>query len=109
MDQQLTSGDKPERQSGEWFVRWRWYLRYPIAVVVLAFSGWLFTAYPYLWPVAALFALDAAILARELSLLLLALGALWLVFKLFAALPVSVAIILGALIIAAGASYKGRR
>ena len=109
MYEQSSAGETYKSPSKPWFIRWRWYLRYTIALAIVAFAALLVTEVSYLWPIAAFLVLDAAVLARELSLLLVTLGVLWLVYKLLAALPVSVAIILGALIIATGIARRGGR
>ena len=79
----------------------KWYVRYPIAFLLLAAAWWLATERENLWWLSVILVLSAAVYAREVSfLLLLALGA-YLLFQGIAALPVSVAVIIGAFIIAA--------
>lgn len=93
------------RQSDELISRW--YLRYPIAAVMLLAAYWAAVKAVHLWWLALLLVVVAALEAWELSLLALAgLVAYWL-FKGVAALPVSVAVVVGALIIAT-ALRKGR-
>lgn len=78
----------------------KWYLRYPMAFLLLAGALWLVTERDNLWWLSIILVVSAAVYAREVSFLLLfALGA-YLLFQGIAALPVSVAVIIGAFIIA---------
>lgn len=78
----------------------KWYVRYPIAVLLLGVAWWLVTQRENLWWLSIILVVSAAVYAREVSLLLLlALGA-YLLFQGVAALPVSIAVIIGAIIIA---------
>jgi hypothetical protein len=78
----------------------RWWFRYPLAILIVVASIWVSEIKPNLWWLGVIGAIYAAILAREASLLILGVGAIYLVFKGIASLPVGVAIIVGALIIA---------
>lgn len=86
----------------DWLTRneHKWWVRYPTAALLSGGCLWLVKAAPGLWWVAAIGAIYAAVLARELVLVLLAIGAVWWLSEGIAALPVSAAIILGAIIIA---------
>ena len=78
----------------------KWYVRYPMAILFLALAWWLLKVNEELWWASIFFVVVAAVSARELSLIaLLCLGG-YLLFIGVAALPVSVAVIVGALIIA---------
>jgi hypothetical protein len=78
----------------------KWYVRYPIAFLLLAAAWWLASERENVWWLSIVLVVSAAVYAREVSfLLLLALGA-YLLFQGIAALPVSVAVIIGAFIIA---------
>jgi len=77
----------------------RWYVRYPMAALML-WGAWMFLENDKsLWMVVGA-TLMAAFLAREISLLILVGMLIYLVFQGIAALPVSVAVIIGAIIIA---------
>jgi hypothetical protein len=78
----------------------RWWVRYPLAGLVLWGAYLMYQDRPNKWmlPLAAVVA--AMLMAKELSLLILGVAAVVLLFKGIAALPVSVAIIAGAIIIA---------
>ena len=95
---QASAERKEEREQSEF--EGTWYYRYPAA------AFWLFVAYhvvvrwPSLWWVSILIVLVAAFQARELSLFLIGVGCMYLVVQGIAALPTSLAIIFGALIIA---------
>lgn len=81
----------------------RWYVRYPLAFFMLWAAWYLINMNkkPDLWWMAVLLAVPAAIyFARELSLVLVSIGVLYLFIKGIASLPISVAIIIGAIIIA---------
>jgi hypothetical protein len=80
----------------------RWYVRYAIVGCFLWFAFWISTneSMARLWWLALMAVLVAACLAWEILLLLLAGGLLYVFFGAVAALPVSVAIIIGALMIA---------
>lgn len=78
----------------------KWYVRYPIAVLILWGAWYIVDKKPDSWWIAALVALAAIYFARELALLLIGIGLIYLLFQGIAALPVSIAIIIGAIIIA---------
>jgi hypothetical protein len=78
----------------------RWYVRYPIALLILWGAWYIFEKKPNAWWVAAIAAFAALYYARELALFALSIGLLYALFQGIAALPVSVAIIIGAIIIA---------
>jgi hypothetical protein len=78
----------------------RWYFRYPLAVLMLWGAWFMLEKKPHLWWMAAILALAALVQARELALLAIGIGLIYAVFQGIAALPVSVAIIIGAIIIA---------
>lgn len=79
----------------------KWYVRYPLAALMLFGSVYLIQDSPKLWWVALCGVIVAAFQAREISLIALAFGGIWFLFKGIASLPVSAAIIVGAMIIAA--------
>lgn len=78
----------------------RWYFRYPLAALMLFGAWWIVGEKEKLWWLAILLVIVAAFQARELSLLILAGVVVYLLFQGVAALPVSVAVIIGAVIIA---------
>ncbi len=78
----------------------KWYFRYPIAIFMLYGAYWIINERENLWWAAILALLVAAFQAREVSLFLLAGGIIYLIFQVVSALPVSLAIVLGAIIIA---------
>lgn len=94
------------REGNELFLQSAWYIRYPLAVIsssiaitlalyaLEAENGFL------AWLGAALFGFYALAYGRELALLAIALVLIFWIFKGIAALPISVAVIIGALIIA---------
>jgi hypothetical protein len=85
----------------------RWWMRYASSVLAICAAVWLLDSAKRdvdRWFAAGLF-IYALIRAREISLALLAVGAAYLVFQGIAALPLSVAVIVGAMIIA-GAMKK---
>jgi hypothetical protein len=78
----------------------KWYFRYPLAALCL-WGAWHFSeTKPDKWWLAGIAVLAAAAFAREVSLLLLGIGLISLVFQGIASLPVSVAVLIGAVIIA---------
>jgi hypothetical protein len=83
----------------------RWYFRYPMAALMIFGAYWVVEKKEHLWWLGLLLLLVAAFQARELSLLILAALGVYLLFQGIAALPVSVAVIIGAIIIA-GASRR---
>lgn len=87
-----------ERKSRELEDKW-WY-RYPMAILMLGGAIYLNDANPKVWWLAVLLGFAAILMMREILILLLALGAGWLLYSGITALPVSVAIIIGAIIIA---------
>jgi|GEM_PF-3078741 len=78
----------------------KWYFRYPMAGLCL-WGAWYFLneKQDKFW-LAAFAVLGAVIFARELSVFLLLIGIGYLLFQGIASLPVSVAVIIGAIIIA---------
>ncbi|WP_020157045.1 MULTISPECIES: hypothetical protein [Methylobacter] len=84
----------------------RWWFRYPLAALML-YAAWVLTnEYPEdEWKSWACL-IFAAVQARELSLLILAGVFIYLFFKVVAILPASVAIIIGAIIIANSLSRR---
>lgn len=80
----------------------KWWVRYPLAIGILWVAWYLVEKKPQLWWLSALFVLGAAAQAREVSLVLIGLALLAAVFAGLAALPVSLAIVLGAALIAYG-------
>ena len=93
---------KREQESNHWFDEHmrRWYFRYPTAAVILLAAYWVVVKHPQIWWLSILLVLVAAIYAWELSLLGLAALIADEIFKGVAALPVSVSIVIGAIIIA---------
>lgn len=77
-----------------------WWFRYPLAALICVGAWWLSDIKPNMWWVGIIGVIYAMILAREISLLVLGIGAIYLVVQGIASLPVSIAIIIGALIIA---------
>jgi len=75
--------------------------RYSIAVVLICAAIFIADAKPSAWWIGILLALWAAVLVREITFLLILLGGGYLLVIGLASLPVSIAIIIGALIIAA--------
>lgn len=89
----------------------QWWYRYPLAGLVFFGAWFLVETKPNLWWLAAIVAIYGLVLAKELGYLVLVglvfLAGLWLfqgVFQGIASLPVSVAVIIGALIIAGAVS-----
>lgn len=78
----------------------KWYVRYPIAILLLGSASWLVNSQENLWWLSLLLVVYAGIYAGELSLIILVCIGGYLLFQGVAALPISVAIVLGALIIA---------
>lgn len=78
----------------------RWYYRYPLAALMLFGAWWIVGEKEKLWWLAVLLVIVAAFQAREFSLLILAGVVVYLLFQGIVALPVSVAVIIGAVIIA---------
>ena len=77
-----------------------WYFRYTLAALMLFGAWWIVSEKEKLWWLAIMLVIVAAFQAREFSLLVLAGIVVFLLFQGMAALPVSVAIIIGAVIIA---------
>lgn len=80
----------------------KWWVRYPLAVATLGFAWYIVDKKGELFWVSALFVLVAAGLAREVSLVLIGLALIAAVLAGLAALPISLAIVLGAALIAYG-------
>lgn len=86
-----------------------WFSRYSIATVLICGAVFIPEAKPKFWWASIFLALWAAVLGRELSLLLLATAGLYFVFKGLASVPVSVAIVISACIIAYAILNRGKR
>lgn len=80
----------------------KWWARYPWAALLLFAAWYLVDSKPHLWWLSAFFVLGAAGLAREVSLIVLGLVLLVAVISGLAALPLSLAVILSAALIAYG-------
>lgn len=81
-------------------------VRYSIAVVFICAGIWLAGEKPNLWWVCVPAGLSAAFFARELSILAIVAGVGTLLFQGIASLPVSVAVVLGAFIIASAIGQR---
>ena len=77
-----------------------WYVRYLLSVLIMFLAFYIYQTEENNWWLALVLAVFAAVQAREVSILALILVAGYLVFKGIALLPVSFAIIVGAIIIA---------
>lgn len=77
-----------------------WWVRYPLAGLLVWGAAALYAEKPQAWWASLAFVIWAMVLAKEISLLVLLVGAAILLFQGVAALPVSVAVIIGAIIIA---------
>lgn len=80
----------------------KWWARYPIALGLVAGAWYLVDQKPGLWWLSTIFVLSAAVYAREVSLIILGLGLLIAMVSGLAALPLNLAVILGAALIAYG-------
>lgn len=80
----------------------KWWTRYPVAIGLVAVAWYLADQKPALWWLSAIFVLSAAVYAREVSLIILGLVLLLAVFTGIAALPLSLAVVLGAVLIVYG-------
>jgi len=105
--EQLTQEAQQEKQAQELEVRRKqeefenkWYVRYPLALLMLWGAWYILDTKPDSWWLAAFVALAAAFFAREVSLVLIVVGLGYLLIQGIASLPVSAAIIVGAIIIA---------
>jgi len=78
----------------------RWFIRYPFAALLLWVAGYILFNESNEWYLAVILALWAAALAKEVSIVLIVIGVGYMILQGIAALPVSIAIIIGALIIA---------
>ena len=87
-----------QRKTAEW--ENKWYVRYPMAAGALCLAWHVLSPKPDSWWAAAALGLLALFWAREVGVVLIAFGAGYLILKGIASLPVSAAIIIGALIIA---------
>lgn len=85
----------------------KWWVRYPLGVVLLLVAGYLYDAHPNKWIWPLLIALFGVLALRELLLVGIGIGAIWLLVQGIVALPVSIAIIIGAMIIAAAINNRG--
>jgi hypothetical protein len=81
-------------------LRAHWFSRYSIAAVLLCGVVVISEAKPQFWWLSLFLVLWAAVLAREISFLFIAAAGLYYLARSLASLPVSVAIIIGACIIA---------
>lgn len=80
----------------------RWWARYPVAGFLVAGGWYLAEQKPGLWWLSAVLFISAAVYAREVALVIIGLALVIAVFAGLAALPVSIAIIVGAALIAYG-------
>jgi hypothetical protein len=78
----------------------QWFARYALAIVLICIALLVIDARPGLWWVYAPLALWVAILARELSFIVIVGMGLFLAIKGIASMPVSLAIVIGACIVA---------
>ncbi|WP_447937677.1 hypothetical protein [Thermomonas fusca] len=84
----------------------KWYFRYPMAALMAGGGIYLIVENERIWWLGALLCIVALFQAWEMLLLGLLAGAIYLVFKGIAALPISVAIVVGALIIASALARR---
>jgi hypothetical protein len=98
-----------QRKDDEFFDTW--YVRYAMASAFVIFGIWVYSERPSLWWAALLGVGVAALLARELTLLCIALavvaGLVYLIWQAFVVMPTAAAILIGAVIIAA--AIRSRR
>lgn len=80
----------------------KWWTRYPVALGLVAAAWYLVEVKPGLWWLSTIFVISAAVYAREVSLIVLGLALIIAVISGLAALPLSLAVILGAALIAYG-------
>lgn len=78
----------------------KWWFRYLSASFMVGGAIWLSEYKPKLWFVSVILVILAILSARELIFLILGVGAIWLLVAGIASLPVSLAVIIGAIIIA---------
>ncbi len=78
----------------------QWWFRYPLAVLLIVVAWWIEDVKPHAWWISVILVLMAIVNARELALWIIGLALVWAMIAGIAALPVAVAIIVGALIIA---------
>ena len=92
---------KSAEEREKWaLVEEKWWYRYGVATLILV-GAWCFYEYkPSLWWVSLIAVLAAMVYARELSIFIIGLIAIWFIGKGFASLSVTGAIIVGACIIA---------
>ncbi|MBI3777861.1 MAG: hypothetical protein HY274_02940 [Gammaproteobacteria bacterium] len=105
--EQLTQEAQQEKQAQELEIHRKqeelenkWYVRYPLAALMLWGAWYILDTKPDRWWLAAFAALAAAFFAREISFFLIVVGLGYLLFQGIASLPMSAAIIIGAIIIA---------
>ena len=98
VQRELEERAETQRKEDEFYSRW--YVRYSLAAICLWGSWHFLTAKNEQVWLAVIAALMAALFAREISFLIIVLGVLYLLFIGVAALPVSVAVVIGAIIIA---------
>src|SRR5205807_2053583 len=88
---QLRKRAEAQRRESEFLNKW--WVRYPLAVLILWGAAWIWSERPNTWWLALIALLYTLWLAREVVGLLLVAGGVYLLFKGVAALPVSVAVI----------------
>lgn len=99
------AAEEVDRKTNEFFDKW--WVRYPIGIGLLWGAGYLYDAHPNKWIIPLLMALFGVLALRELLLIGIGIGAIWLLVQGIASLPVSLAIVLGAIIIASAIGNKG--
>lgn len=99
------AAEEAERKTNEFFDKW--WVRYPTGIGLLWGAGYLYDAHPNKWFIPLLMALFGVLALRELLLIGIGIGAIWLLVQGIASLPVSLAIVLGAIIIASAIGNKG--
>ena len=85
----------------------KWWVRYPLGACLLIGSVYLYDANPKRWLLSVILALFGLLAIRELVLVGAVIGVGWLLIQGIASLPVSIAIIIGAIIIASAINDKG--
>jgi hypothetical protein len=96
--EQIHAAQEAERKANEQLDKW--WVRYPFGIGLLIFAGYLSSDHEYKWWIPLLIGFVGLLAMRELLLVSIGIGAIWLLLSGLESMPISLAIIVGAVIIA---------
>ena len=104
LQEEKAAAEESVRREAEFYNKW--WVRYPIGIGLLWAAGYYYEAHQNKWILPLLMALFGVLAMRELVLIGFGIGGIFLLVQGLASLPVSLAIIIGAIIISSAISNK---